>query len=135
MRWGDANWPIWMSWIVLCGCSRIETLTIFLARTTSWTCTGPYTVLAGWPGIVVSPAVRLPGWLAAGDNAAGAAHRRGGNSRGMRLEGQQGHQAGDGSRDREDRSAHADPPLRTRTTRSGSAAAALRRRGARRRRP
>src|SRR5579862_2801791 len=73
MSWGNANWPIWMSWMVLSGCSRIETLMIFLARTTSWTCTGPYTVLAGWPVIVLSPAVRPPAWVPVGTTAPGPA--------------------------------------------------------------
>src|SRR5215467_1267267 len=52
-----------MSWIVLVGCSRIATLTILPLFTTSWTCTGPYTVWPTLPVIVVSPWVNGPATL------------------------------------------------------------------------
>src|SRR5690349_24074710 len=63
VRRGKANSPIWMSWMVFIGCSRIATLTILPLFTTSWTCTGPYTVLPTLPVIVVSPAVKGPATL------------------------------------------------------------------------
>src|SRR5580704_5601717 len=49
--------------MVLVGCSSTATFTILWLFTTSSTCTGPYTVLATLPVIVVSPAVSGPATL------------------------------------------------------------------------
>src|SRR5580698_1183607 len=62
IRRGKANWPICMSWMVLLGCCRTDTLTILLSFTTSWIWTGPYIVSATFPVTVCSPAGRPVCW-------------------------------------------------------------------------
>src|ERR1700733_12356719 len=58
IRRGKANWPICMSWMVLLGCCRTDTLTILLSFTTSWIWTGPEIELATLPVTVCSSAGR-----------------------------------------------------------------------------